>query len=127
MLVVCLASLASNGCAIHYFDADTGTEHLWGFGHMKVKISPANEGLKAVVRGVDTIGLAAGGGDRDGYFALGWQSRQRLDIVDEDTKVRLEWCGSDFVNIRVGSEFPESLVGAHPNEVHASSEKEAVE
>ncbi len=116
-----------SGCAIHYFDTKTGTEHLWGIGHMKVKVTPVNEGLQAVVRGTDVLGLGVGRDDTYGYVAVGWHRRQHLDIVDENTSVRLEWCGSDFANVRVGSEFPKSLEGIEPKEAHASRNQETNE
>ena len=45
-----LCAVLPSGCAIHYFDAETGTEHLWGFGHLKMKVGELREGLQAVVR-----------------------------------------------------------------------------
>lgn len=63
-----------NGCAIHYFDPETGIEHLWGIGHMRMKVGEANEGVRAVVVGTDTLGMAAGSTVYDRYVALGWQT-----------------------------------------------------
>ena len=127
ILIVALLSLSLPGCAIHYFDPATGTEHLWGFGHMKVKVTPVNEGLQAVVRGVEVLGLGLGRDDGYGYIALGWHNRQRLDILDENTSVRIEWCGHDFANVRVGSEFPKSLESTEPKEAHTSRTQETNE
>lgn len=115
------------GCAVHYFDPETGTEHLWGIGHMKVKVSQPSEGLKAVVRGVDMIGIGGGRDKEYDYIALGWHSRQRMDILDENTSVRLEWCGSDFANLRVGSEFPDFSDQTEPKDVHISPQREETE
>ena len=36
-----VASVVSSGCAIKHYDASTGTEHLWGFGHLKMKAAPS--------------------------------------------------------------------------------------
>ena len=105
-LLLGLVCLVAAGCAVHYFDSKTGTEHIWGFGHLKMKSAAANEGLKAIVRGTDTLGISVGRGDDKGYLTLGWSSRQTLDIVSEDTAVRLEWPSSDFFSVRVGSELP---------------------
>ena len=125
--VTALLPFFLHGCAIHYFDSETGTEHLWGVGHMKMKVAAPNEGLQAVVRGVEVLGLGIGRDDGYGYVALGWHNRQRLDILDENASVRLEWCGNDFANVRVGSEFPKSLEGTEPKEAHTSRTQETNE
>jgi hypothetical protein len=107
------------GCAIHYFDTKTGTEHIWGFGHMKMKAAPKEEGLQAIVRGTDVLGLSMGSADNQAYLTLGWHNIQRIDIVAESTAVRLEWPNSDFVNVRIGSEFP-----GIPSEPHWNQKEE---
>ena len=94
------------GCAIHYFDPSTGTEHLWGFGHFKMKMAAPREGLQAIVRGSVTAGVAVGSLEKQSYFHVGIQRRERMDIVNEDTAVRLEWPSNDLFHVRVGSEFP---------------------
>lgn len=94
------------GCAVHYFDPATGTEHVWGFGHVKMKVAPPSEGLQAIVRGTDVLGISLGREDQQNYVTVGWHRIQRLDVVEESTAVRLEWPSSDFVNVRVGSKFP---------------------
>ncbi len=93
-------------CAIHYYDPDTGVEHVWGFGHMKMKIAEPNEGLRAVVHGTDVVGLGVGKAPDQSYLTLGWQRVQSVDIRDADTALRLEWPTSSFGSVRVGSEFP---------------------
>jgi hypothetical protein len=32
-----LVPFVCSGCAVHYYSASTGTEHLWGFGHLKTR------------------------------------------------------------------------------------------
>ncbi|MCH8146889.1 MAG: hypothetical protein IH987_02715 [Planctomycetes bacterium] len=98
------------GCAIHYFDPATGTEHLWGIGHLKMKIISPTEGVRATVRGSQTIGASFGSLEEQSYVTLGYQRRERLDVLDEDTVVRLEWPSSDFFEVRVGSEFPKEFI-----------------
>ena len=98
-----------NGCAIHYYDPETGTEHLWGIGHMRMKVGEANEGVRTVVAGTDTLGMAAGSAAYDRYIALGWQRLSRLQVVGEDTAVRLDWPTSDLFSVRVGSDVPPDL------------------
>ena len=94
------------GCALHHFDPATGTEHVWGFGHLKMKVAPPSEGLQAIVRGTDVLGASLGRADGQNYLTVGWHRTQRLDIVEESVAVRVEWPSSDFVSIRVGSRFP---------------------
>ena len=101
--------VCSSGCAIHYFDPETGTEHLWGFGHMQMKVSPPNEGVQAVVTGVETLGLAIGDTPWEGYVSLGYHRLERLQIIEESTAIRLEWSSwpnKDFTRVKVGTEFP---------------------
>lgn len=102
--VLIVATTALGGCAIHHFDSDTGTEHVWGFGHMKMKVGVPNEGVRVAIRATDTFGLSAGLGDGDGAAVLGYHSLRHLKVVHENASVRLEWPNSDLFNIRVGSE-----------------------
>ena len=124
VVVTSMAMLPACSCAVHYFDPHTGTEHLWGVGHLKMKVTPVHEGVRGVVRGVEMLGLGIGRDGSYGYVALGWHNHQRLDILDDNTSIRLEWCGSDFANVRVGSHFPKSFEGMEPKEVHISPKKE---
>jgi hypothetical protein len=102
VMMVCLTA----GCAVHYFDAATGTEHIWGVGHMKMKAASPAEGLRAVVRGTDLVGVSVGRTDRQFHVTLGWNRLQRLDVLAEDVSLLLEWPSSDFVSVRVGTRFP---------------------
>jgi len=94
------------GCAVHYYDTATGTEHIWGFGHMKMKATKPNESLQAVVYGTDTIGVSIGKAANQNYLTIGWQNLEYIDILKESTSIRLEWPNSDFINVRIGSKFP---------------------
>ena len=105
-IVASLFLTMGSGCAIHYYDPKTGTEHIWGIGHMAMKASVPEEGLKAVIRGSDVIGVGGGRSSSRSYFVVGWDKSQLIEITDEDTNVRLEWPQGDFVNIRIGSEAP---------------------
>jgi hypothetical protein len=108
-LVVLVLIFPLNGCAIHYYDSETGTEHLWGIGHMRMKIGEPKERVRAVFAGTDTLGMAAGSAAYDRYIAVGWQRFTRLQVVDEDTAVRLEWPTTDLFSVRVGSDVPPDL------------------
>ena len=106
--LIFFATLAG-GCALHYYDPDTGTEHLWGIGHMRMKVGETNEGVRAVVTGTDTVGIAGGSGPSERYLTIGWQRLSRLQVLDSDTSIRLEWPRSDFSSVRVGNDLPPAL------------------
>jgi hypothetical protein len=105
-LMCSLCLFAGSGCAVQYFDPETGTEHLWGIGHMRMKVGQANEGVRAVVTGTDTLGLSAGSVASEWRITLGWERLSQFRVLDTDTSVRLEWPSSDLFSVRVGSTFP---------------------
>ena len=101
-----LCAVLPTGCAIHYFDAKTGTEHLWGFGHLKMKAVSANEGVCAIVTGTSTVGVALSKHDLRTSFGIGAQTLHQLEVVTEGTGIRLEWPTGDLFDVRVGTELP---------------------
>jgi len=121
-LAVC--AVLPTGCAIHYFDPETGTEHLWGFGHLKMKVSQPREGLQAVVRHTGTVGVAAGHLEQEGYTHAGVHWSERLDVVSEDTAIRFEWPDNDLFNVRVGSELPAIFASDKPKTVTSAGDQE---
>jgi hypothetical protein len=112
LFLVIIGSFAS-GCAVHYFDTKSGTEHLWGFGHMKMKVVPPNEGVQAVVKGTETLGFNLAAGQEDYHIGLGWDYRRRI-VVSSNAAVRLEWPNGDFFNVRVGT-IPPFATNSSPN------------
>lgn len=99
-------TLLTVGCAVHYYEEDTGIEHIWGIGHMKMKASKPNEGLQAVIHGTSVVGASIGKADKHGYLTIGWQRLEFIDILKESTSIRLEWPDNTFANVRIGSKFP---------------------
>ncbi len=101
-MVLGLILWTTTGCAVHYYDPKTGAEHIWGVGHLVMKVSAPDEGVRAIVRSSETIGVTLS--NRDGpAVTMGWEKWQQLEIVDANTAIRLERPQGDFVNIRVGS------------------------
>lgn len=76
---------------------------------MAMKVLPPNEGIRAVVRGTSTAGLAVGSFDCQPYLALGWSAQRRIEVIDENTEIRFEWLKPprSFYNVRVGSSPPD--------------------
>ena len=106
ILAILLLALYVGGCALHYYEKESGVEHIWGVGHMKMKAAKPNEGLQAIVHGTNVLGISLGKADKHGYLTLGWQRLEFIDVLKESTSVRLEWPDNSFANVRVGSEFP---------------------
>ena len=106
LISVAALALFTWGCAVHYYEEKTGVEHIWGFGHLKMKSAKPNEGLQAVVHGSDVVGLSVGTADQHGYVTVGWQRLEYIDVLKDNTALRLEWPDSAFASVRVGSQFP---------------------
>ncbi len=101
-MVLGLVSALVAGCALQYVDRETGTTHLYGFGHMRVRVPPSNEGKSAVYTGVDTLGLGVGLGSSQRYLTAGWCRNTELLLYD-DASLRLEWPSRDPFDIHFGS------------------------
>ncbi|MHB8522851.1 MAG: hypothetical protein ACYDH9_19115 [Limisphaerales bacterium] len=122
-LALCATAFLLPGCAVHYYDKTTGTEHLWGFGHLEMRAVPQRgdrppftNAVVAFVTGVRTLGLNFGAGDDFAGVAAGWDSRSRLVITAKDSHFYLLWptntiwlpkaLSDHFFNVRVGPDFP---------------------
>ncbi|MDX1973513.1 MAG: hypothetical protein SFY68_13360 [Candidatus Sumerlaeia bacterium] len=109
------------GCAVHYYEEETGVEHLIGFGHMKMKAIEPNEGVQGVVHGSESFGLSLGKANRQTFTTLGWQRMENVDIIQESTSIRIEYPSSSFYDVRIGSKFPiypKQTQGVLPLELH---------
>jgi hypothetical protein len=38
-----------SSCAVYYRDRNSGAEHIWGFGHLSMKVVPPDQGKQAIV------------------------------------------------------------------------------
>lgn len=100
------ATLSISGCAVHYYDRSTGTEHVWGLAHMKMRVEPSTEGVQAVVQGNEALGFSAGTTAAGSHLALGWHDESRILVSPEDTALRFEWPSSSVFDVRVGTRPP---------------------
>ena len=111
-----------SGCAVRYSDPVTGTEHLWGFGHLKMRAIPLKgdappftNAVIAFVTGVRTVGLTVGVGEDSRGIAAGWDSRSRLVITAPDAHFCLIWPTNairlpnnlqDLFTVQIQTNFP---------------------
>lgn len=101
----CLA-LTASGCAVHWYDDETGTEHIFGFGHLAVKVSDADEhGVRAVVRQSTVVGVGAGAHESGGYAVIGYHADRQMRIRN-DTNFWVGWQGTSPFRARVGAVPP---------------------
>jgi hypothetical protein len=105
VLMVCGLPLWLSGCAIHYYDQKSGTEHVWGIGHMRMKAAPVAQGVESVVAGTSMAGLSLGAGREDYYLTAGWDYRRRI-VIGTNAAFALDWPNADFLNVRVGTNPP---------------------
>lgn len=109
-----VACFPAGGCAVRYYDAKTGTEHVWGLAHVKLRVAPS-EGTPApaVITQVETVGVdmsftSGPAGDAfpsDAGLGLGWQRRTRV-LMPDDTSLSLEWPTTDLFDVRLGAHPP---------------------
>lgn len=101
-----LGACLTAGCGIHYYDTRTGTEHLWGFGHLRMRVVPPTNGPQAVVKGYTVVGGKVGGSADDYGVAFGYDSRRLIQIAPEGARFTLEWPDASFFNVRIGTNTP---------------------
>jgi hypothetical protein len=101
-----VAAACTAGCGIHYYDGRTGTEHLWGFGHLRMRIQEPAEGIQAVVKGVQTTGAKFGVGTEEYGFLIGYDNRRTVFVSPTNAAFVLEWPDASFFNLRVGTNPP---------------------
>ncbi len=106
VLLLLLAIVGQGGCAVQYYDPATQTDHLWGVGHFKMRVVPANEGVQATVKGATVVGASVKIAPDDTHLAVGWDQTSQMAVVSEGASVRLEWPTSDPFSVRVGSKPP---------------------
>lgn len=117
--------MALSGCAVHYYSKATGTEHLWGFGHLKMRSIPesgeqprSTNSVAAFVTGTSILGLSLGAGEEFAGIAAGWDSRSRIVIKQRNSSFCLLWPTNstplpfgirNVFSVRIGTNLPPEL------------------
>lgn len=109
-MCICAFSLlvTTSGCAVHYYDAKTGTAHLWGIGHMKMRVVPAvdDSRVQAVAVGIQTIGLRLDANQHTSGINLGYDNSSFVYVVASDTSLRLDEVKNDPFTLQLGVQPP---------------------
>ena len=101
-------SILCGGCVIHKSDAASGTETLWGFGYMKVRVSPANEDVRLRATEVNLIGLDLEAGPQSYGLNLGYNRQQQISVTT-NAAVSIEWGSGGLFGAQAGTNFPSQL------------------
>ena len=124
LIVYSTITLSLTGCAIHYYDKDSQAEHLWGFGHIKMKAAPsADDVVRALITSSQTIGIDVLVGEEVSGIGLGYAKRERIRVL-EDSSVALIWPENRFL---WRPDFFDVRVGASPPWITSSNETEVIE
>jgi hypothetical protein len=101
--LILVVALAGGGCAVRYLDPETGTEHLWGIGHLTIKVTRPSANVHAIVTGASTVGLAVGKVADERYLAVGLARQERAEVAQTDTTVCVERPTLGAAGMRIGS------------------------
>ena len=86
-------AVTGSGCAISYTDRDSGTVHLFGFGHLSVRTGPPVDDKMPEAKTAAVLGLGLGLDEEDFSLSVGYSRRQRVRLVDADTAVGVDATG----------------------------------
>ena len=122
-LVIAFLSLYLTGCAIYYRDPDSGAEHIWGFGHLAMKVTPPLEGKQAIIRRATLTGVAVGTGDGSFGISVGYDRNESILIYDENTAISIQRPPSnDFFYFKIGTAPPGAF--SQSDKKNSTEEKE---
>ena len=95
----------SSGCAVHYFDARTGTEHLWGLGHLKMKVAGAEDKTKpqAMIVGLQTVGLRLDLAPTTRGLSLGYDDTRAATVLDANSPLQIQTVSGEPFTLQLGT------------------------
>lgn len=102
---LCVLVLLS-GCGIHYLDSKTGVDHLWGFGHLRMRVPTPTNGVEAVIKGYTILGVKLGRTQEDYGLSLGYDDRKMILVNPTNAAFGIEWPRAGWFNIRIGTNIP---------------------
>ena len=119
-----LAAFMYLGCAVQYYDQDTGAEHIWGFGHLSMKVTSPKEEKQALIQRTTLTGIAVGLDNGSFGLSIGWDQRERIHIYDPNTAISIDRPPSnDFFYFKIGT-YPPDL-GRIPATNNSNEKKES--
>lgn len=121
IIIAIILSLFVSGCAVYYRDAESGAEHIWGFGHLAMKATPPLEGKQALIKKATLTGIAVGIEDGSFGFSVGMDQRERIIIYDENAAICIQRPPSnDFFYFKIGT-YP--ITAPHNNTLESEEDQ----
>lgn len=100
---------------IHYID-DSGAEHIWGAGHLVLKVATPDKEKQAIIQRSTITGIAFGLNNESFGLSVGWDQRERILIYDENTLISIQRHPSDdFLRFDIGTDPPDLDRSFAPN------------
>lgn len=125
IILVTFLCLAFTGCAIYHRDPDSGAEHIWGFGHLAMKVTPPLEGKQSIVRRATLTGIAISTGQDSFGISIGYDRKEHILIYDENTAISIQRPPSnDFFYFKIGIAPPEAFSKSKKNDTRKERENE---
>jgi len=119
IIIMVMVGCFGSGCAVYYRDRESGTEHIWGFGHLAMKVTPPLEGKKALIQKMTLTGVAVGIDNGSMGVSVGYDDREHILIYDENTTITIQRPPSnDFFYFKIGTYPPDLESDAKPSDSH---------
>ena len=107
---LCLSIILTlSGCAIHYHSAETGADHIWGFGHLAMKTVPDSVDKQILITQKTLTGIALGFDGVSPSFSIGWNQNERITILDKNTSLAIQRPSNDDYFQFQFAAFPEQF------------------
>ena len=104
ILLFVIATSLLSGCAVYYRDRETGAEHIWGFGHLSMKVTPPLEEKQALIQRTTLTGVAIGMDNGSLGMSVGFDQREHILIYDENVAITIQRPPSnDFFYFKIGT------------------------
>ncbi len=104
IIVVAMIAILTSGCAIYYRDRDSGAEHVWGFGHLAMKVTPALEEKQALIQRTTLPGVAVGMDNGELAMSVGWAQREHILIYEKNAAISIiRPPSNDFFHFEIGT------------------------
>ena len=103
VLLVALGSVALPGCAVLSYDKQTGTQHLYGIGHLRMRTHAVEDRINLAATGIQTVGLTFGTTQEGAILSFGWQDLVSVRVVNPNAALVVERPAGGLFNLHVDS------------------------